>query len=227
MLIDPATLERQELNLLVNGLVAPRPIAWVSTLSADGAANLAPFSFFNAFSFDPPVLAVGPGVRRGLPKDSLRNIRETGELTVSVVTEDLAERANLSSAELDRGVDEWELAGVTAAPSVDVAPPRVAESPAAFECRLRQIVDLGSSERPANGLVIASVTRIHVRDDALDGLAPQPDVLRLVGRMGGNLWCTTRDTFLLRRPTATTVQGVRSESPRRTGSGQGLAPAPE
>ncbi len=208
MLIDPGTLSRQELNRLVNGLVAPRPIAWVSTIGSDGSSNLAPFSFFNAFSFDPPVVAVGPGVRQGVPKNSLRNICETGELTISVVTEELAERANLSSAELEYGEDEWELAGVTAAASIDVRPPRVAESPAAFECRVRQIVDLGTDEAPANGLVIASVTRIHVLDDALDGLVPRPEALRLVGRLGGDLWCTTRDVFALERPAGTRLVDV-------------------
>lgn len=216
MLIDPATLSRQELNRLVNGLVAPRPIAWVSTVGRDGSPNLAPFSFFNAFSFDPPVVAVGPGIRDGVPKDSLRNIRETGELTVSLVDEELAERANLSSAELDYGVDEWELAGVTPAPSVDVRPAWVAESPAAFECRVRTVVDLGTAEHPANGLVIASVTHIHVRDDALDGLVPRPEVLRLVGRLGGNLWCTTRDRFALERPASTRVDVVKRHVPRRS-----------
>ncbi|MCP9487466.1 MAG: flavin reductase family protein [Gaiellaceae bacterium MAG52_C11] len=216
MLIDPTTLGRQELNRLVNGLVAPRPIAWVSTVGEDGSCNLAPFSFFNAFSFDPPVVAVGPGQRSGVPKDSLRNIRETGELTVSLVDEELAERANLSSAEVDYDADEWELAGVTPAPSVDVRPARVAESPAAFECRVRTVVDLGTAERPANGLVIAMVTRIHVRNEALDGLVPRPDVLRLVGRLGGNLWCTTRDRFALERPTSARVEDVKRDVPQRS-----------
>lgn len=215
MEIDPSTLGRADLNQLLNGLVAPRPIAWVSTVGSDGSRNLAPFSFFNAFSFSPPVVAVGPGVRNGVAKDSLRNIRETGELTISVVTEELAERANLSSAELDYDLDEWEVAGVTPALSVDVAPARVAESPAAFECRLRQIVDLGAGDVPANGLVIASVTRIHVRDDAVDGLVPRPEMLQLVGRMGGSLWCTTRDRFRLERPAGVSLGDLRRGVPQR------------
>lgn len=214
MLIDPTTLGRAQLNELLTGLVAPRPVAWVSTLAPGGSANLAPFSFFNAFSFSPPVLAIGPGRRGGAEKDSLRNIRLTGEFTVSVVTEDLAERANACSGEFAPDVDEWEVAGVRPAPSVDVRPPWVAESPAAFECRLRQIVDLGEAE-PANGLVIGSITRIHVRDGVLDGTAPRADALRLVGRMGKTEWCTTRERFLLPRPASADPADVRAQPPQR------------
>lgn len=207
--LDPAELSRSELNGLVNGLVAPRPIAWVSTIADDGTRNLAPFSFFNAFSFSPPVVAVGPGCRLGVHKDSLANIKATGEFTVSVVTEALAERANLSSAEFPPDVNEWEIAGVDPAQSVAVRPPRVAQSPAAFECRVKTVVDLGRDEAPSNSLVIGSVLRIHVLEEALDGLVPLPAVLGLVGRLGGPLWCTTRDRFVLHRPTSRDPDEVR------------------
>jgi flavin reductase (DIM6/NTAB) family NADH-FMN oxidoreductase RutF len=218
MLIDPNTLARRELNELVVGLVGPRPIAWVSTVAEDGSRNLAPFSFFNAFCFDPPVLAVGPGMRSGVEKDSLRNLRASGEFTVSVVTEELAERANLSGGDFGPGVDEWTLAGVEPAPSVDVRPPRVAESPAAFECRVRQIVDLGTERAPANALVLGQVTRIHVAEDVLDGLTPLPDRLRLVGRMGGAAWCTTRDRFDLVRPRGEELERLVSGARARRGA---------
>jgi flavin reductase (DIM6/NTAB) family NADH-FMN oxidoreductase RutF len=205
VILDPSTLDRAVLNRLMNGLVAPRPIAWVSTVGESGLPNLAPFSFFNAFSFHPyPTVGVGPGARAGIDKDTLANCRSTGELAISVVTEELAERANACSAEFDPGVDEWAVAGVTRAPSETIAPPWVAESPAAFECRVLEIVDLGSEEIPSNGLVVARVSRIHVRDDAVDDeLRPLPDVLRLVGRGGGDDWVRTRDRFELRRPTST------------------------
>ncbi|HEX4520685.1 MAG TPA: flavin reductase family protein [Gaiellaceae bacterium] len=218
MILDPAELERQVLNGLMNGLVAPRPIAWVSTIGTDGRPNLAPFSFFNAFSFHPfPTVGIGPGARAGIDKDTLRNVRETGELTISTVDERLAERANASSAEFGPEVDEWQIAGVTPAPSVLVAPPRVAESPAAFECRIHEIVDLGSAEMPSNALVIARVVRIYVRDDCVDAdLRPRSGPLALVGRMAGNDWVRTRDRFELERPVsidpdevARTVQGGR------------------
>src|SRR3954466_14854181 len=125
---DPDELDRPRLTALVNGLVAPRPIAWVSTTSADGTPNLAPFSFFNVFATTPLTIGIGPGSREGVNKDSLRNIKETGELTVSVVTEELASVANLSSAEFDPSVDEWEITGLTKRPSTEVGPPPVAES---------------------------------------------------------------------------------------------------
>jgi len=127
---DPDELSRADVSLLMNSIVAPRPIAWVSSIGRDGVANLAPFSFFNAFSTSPPTVAIGPGSRAGVNKDSLANVRASGEFVISAVTEDLARRANASSAEFAREVDEWDVVGVTPVASVDVAPPRVAESPA-------------------------------------------------------------------------------------------------
>ncbi len=205
MILDPSTLDRTVLNGLMNGLVYPRPIAWVSTIGPDGVANLAPFSFFNAFSFHPyPTVGIGPGARSGVDKDSLANVRASGELTISTVSEELALRANACSAEFRPDVDEWQVAGVTPAPSEVVAPPYVAESPATFECVVHEIVDLGSEELPSNALVIARVVRIHVRDDGLDDeLRPIADVLRLVGRGGRNDWIRTDDRFELRRPSST------------------------
>jgi flavin reductase (DIM6/NTAB) family NADH-FMN oxidoreductase RutF len=198
---DVAALTRREITQLINGLVAPRPIAWVSTLSGDGRRNLAPFSFFNAFSTSPPTLAFGPGSRNGVGKDSLRNIRETGEFVVNVVTEKLSARVNATSAEFPASVDEWEIAGVTPSESEDVRPPRVAQSPASFECRTVVIVDLGTAEEPTNSIVIGRVVRIHVDDNALDGgLVPDPQALQLVGRMGGDLWCRSSERFQLERP---------------------------
>jgi flavin reductase (DIM6/NTAB) family NADH-FMN oxidoreductase RutF len=201
VIVDPGELTRAEATALVNGLVAPRPIAWVSTVALDGRRNLAPFSYFNAFSTSPPTVAIGPGSRSGVYKDSLRNVKDTGELTISVVTEELAATANLTSAELRRDVDEWELAGLEPAPSEDVGPPRVAVSPAALECRVVQVVDLGSPDEPTNSVVVARVTRIHVDEAVLAGFVPDPELMQLVGRMGGSLWCTTRDRFTLVRPT--------------------------
>jgi flavin reductase (DIM6/NTAB) family NADH-FMN oxidoreductase RutF len=207
---DPAALTRSELAELVTGLVAPRPIAWVSTLSPDGRHNLAPFSFFNAFSTAPPTLAFGPGSRDGIAKDSLRNIRESGEFVVNVVTEELAMRANATSAEFSEHVDEWEVARVVPVASEDVRPPRVAQSPAAFECRVVTIVDLGNPDHPTNSIVIGRVTRIHVDERALNGGAPDPTALRLVGRMGSDLWCRSSDCFTLKRPTSVDPVDIRA-----------------
>ncbi len=200
MIFDPSELDRPTLNALVNGLVAPRPIAWVSTVSAAGRPNLAPFSFFNAFSFNPPTVAIGPGSRNGVNKDTLRNVRETGEFTVSVVTEDLATLANATSGEFGPEIDEWEAFGIAGAASAVVAPRRVAASPAAFECRVLQVVELGTAALRSNSLVLGRVVRIHVDDAVLDGTRPRPDALKLVGRMGGDDWVRTTDRFVLRRP---------------------------
>jgi flavin reductase (DIM6/NTAB) family NADH-FMN oxidoreductase RutF len=213
MLIDPATLERRDILDLVNGLVAPRPIAWVSSEDRSGVRNLAPFSFFNGFSTQPPTIAIGPGSRQGVNKDSLRNIKETGEFVVNVVSYELAVRANQSSAEFSADVDEWDVAGVTAAASDDVRPQRVAEAPASLECRVHTIVDLGTDETPTNSVVIATVTRFHVRDEILDGYRVRPEILDAVGRMGRNLWCTTRDRFDLPRPAGVDPVEVRESPP--------------
>jgi flavin reductase (DIM6/NTAB) family NADH-FMN oxidoreductase RutF len=200
--LDPAALDRRALTALGNGLVAPRPIAWVSSRASDGTPNLAPFSFFNCFSTAPFTIGIGPGSRSGVHKDTLANIKATGEFTISMVTEELATTANLSSADLDSSVDEWGITGLTQSPSTTVSPPWVGESPAALECRVFEIVDLGEPDAPTNSLVIARVTCIHVSEDVIspETYAIDPEAIGLVARMGGDLWCTTRNRFELRRP---------------------------
>lgn len=214
MQINPKDLERADLNKLVNGLIYPRPIAWVSTIGADGRRNLAPFSFFNAFCFHPqPMVGIGPGSRQGVNKDSLANIKESGEFVVNLVNEELAETANLTSAEFDPEVDEWETAGVEPAPSEVVRPERVAASPASFECRVKEIVELGTEEKQSNSLVVGVVERMHVLDDVLfDDYKVSPEAMRLVGRMGGPYWVRTRDYFELPRPTSSDPDEMRVEA---------------
>jgi flavin reductase (DIM6/NTAB) family NADH-FMN oxidoreductase RutF len=209
--IDPLTLDRRTRSVLMNGIVAPRPIAWVSSLAPDGSRNLAPFSFFGGFSFDPPTIGLGPGSRQGVNKDSLRNIKATGEFVVNLVDRRLAERANACSAEFGPDVDEWDVAGVEPAPCEIVAPMRVLEAPAALECRVRQVVELGEPDRASNNLVIAWVVHLHVADRALDGLTPLPEALDLVGRLGGDEWCTTRERFTLPRPASSDPAVVANE----------------
>jgi flavin reductase (DIM6/NTAB) family NADH-FMN oxidoreductase RutF len=214
MLIDPSALERREVMDLVNGLVAPRPIAWVSTVDRLGVRNLAPFSFFNAFSTQPPTVAIGPGSRQGINKDSLRNIKDTREFVLNVVSYELAVRVNQTSAEFPPDVDEWDVAGVTPAPSDDVRPLGVAEAPAWLECRVHSIVDLGTEENPTNSIVVATVTRFHVRDEILDGYRVRPEMLDAVARMGRDLWCTSRDRFELPRPASADPADVRDSPPK-------------
>jgi flavin reductase (DIM6/NTAB) family NADH-FMN oxidoreductase RutF len=200
VIVDPRTLDRRAANALVTGLVAPRPIAWVSTVAEDGRRNLAPFSFFNAFSFRPPTVGVAPGSRRGVAKDSLRNVRASGELVVNLVDERLAELANLSSAEVGEEVDEWELTGLEPAPSEVVRPDRVAASPAALECRVFEILELGEADEPTNSLIVARIERVHLRDGLLVDGQIDPDAAGLVGRMGADWWSRTADRFELPRP---------------------------
>jgi len=200
VILDPSTLDRRARNGLINGLIAPRPIAWVSSVAPDGSRNLAPFSFFGAFSFDPPTIGIGPGSRKGVNKDSLYNIKASGEFVVNLVDRRLAEVANACSGEFPPEIDEWEVAGVDVAPCEVVAPMRVADAPAALECRVRQVLELGDADRASNNLVVAWVVRIHVKDEAMDGLRPRAEVLDLVARLGGDDWCTTRDRFTLPRP---------------------------
>jgi flavin reductase (DIM6/NTAB) family NADH-FMN oxidoreductase RutF len=208
--IDPAALDRRARSGLINGLVAPRPIAWVSTIAPDGTPNLAPFSFFGSFSFDPPTVGIGPGSRRGVNKDTLHNVKASGEFVINMVDRKLAEVVNACSGEWGPEVDEWEVAGVESAASETVAPMRVAEAPAALECRVHQVLELGGPDRPSNNLVVAWVTRVHVREDAIDGDVPNAAALDLVARMGGDEWCTTRDRFDLPRPSSTDPEEVRA-----------------
>jgi flavin reductase (DIM6/NTAB) family NADH-FMN oxidoreductase RutF len=207
MIVSPSDLPHSELyNLLISSVV-PRPIAWVSTVSATGQPNLAPFSFFNAVSADPPLLAFAPGLRwpkradanHGEPKDTLRNVRETREFVVNVVTYELAEAMNLTSGEYDASVNEFELAKLTPQPSKIVRPPRVAESPVCFECKLRQILDFSSA--PTSGsLVIGQIVSIYINDAHLKEGKLDRNSLDLIGRMGGMQYTRTTQRFEMVRP---------------------------
>jgi flavin reductase (DIM6/NTAB) family NADH-FMN oxidoreductase RutF len=170
-------------------------------VSPAGVVNLAPFSFFNAFGANPPVVVFSPTLKRdGTKKDTLRNVEATGQFVVNVVTADLAEKANLSSKELPPDDSEVSLTGLTTLPSVRVTPPRLAESPAALECVVRQIIPVGTGPIAAN-LVIGDVVTIHVADMVKDANGRiDPRKLRTVARLGGEFWCHTSDLFELKRP---------------------------
>lgn len=187
-------------HLLV-GVVTPRPIAWVSTVDIAGRVNLAPFSFFNAFGANPPVVVFSPTLRRdGTKKDTLLNIEATGEFVVNAAVARLAEQLNLTSKELPPGTSEVELAGLHTAPSARVKPPRIAESPVHLECKLRQIISIGDGPISAN-LVIGEVVTIHVDDAVLDENGRvDPRKLQTIARLGGDFYCRTSDLFELKRP---------------------------
>jgi flavin reductase (DIM6/NTAB) family NADH-FMN oxidoreductase RutF len=201
MIIDPAQHDPRDVYKLMIGSILPRPIAFVSSLSASGIRNLAPFSFFTAISANPPVICFAPMVRPsdGSKKDTLRNVQETREFVVNIVSEDFAQQMNLCSAEFPPEVDEFEQSGLTPAPSEVVRPPRVAESKVQYECRLVQVVEVSS--KPLGGsLVLGEAVRIHIADEVLDGFRIDPDKLRAIGRMGGPTYVRTTDRFDLERP---------------------------
>lgn len=188
------------------GSIVPRPIAFVSTCALDGTLNLAPFSYFTACSANPPCILFsttsrGPTAR---PKDTLANVRATGEFVVNIVSEEFAPQMNLTSAECPASVNEFELSGLTPVASERIRPPRVAESHIQMECRLREIVTV--SDLPLGGfVVIGEVLLFHldpaVLVDANDPYKIDPERLRAVGRMGGPTYCRTHDRFELQRPT--------------------------
>lgn len=184
---DPALISPRESYKLLTSGVAPRPIALVSTVSESGQPNLAPFSFFMAGGYNPPSLAFAPAAGRdGQPKDTLRNIRETGEFTVSVVSYALREPMNLASSSLGPGESEWDLSGLTPRPGVKVRPARARESLMAMECRLHQIVKHGDGPEAAH-YVIGEVVYFHVAASLIgEGGEIDPARLDSIARLGGD-----------------------------------------
>jgi len=201
MLIDFTKIPAREAYAWMAGTILPRPIAWVSTVSSGGRGNLAPFSFFQGITSNPPVLMFVPvNNRDGGKKDTLRNIEEVPEFVVNLVSHDLAGRMNDSSASLPYGESEFEKFGIASVPSERVRPPRVAGAPVAFECALHSIVRIGEGALAAN-VVFGRILAAHVREDVLgaDG-RPDPGRLDLVGRLGGDLYVRTTERFSLPRP---------------------------
>jgi flavin reductase (DIM6/NTAB) family NADH-FMN oxidoreductase RutF len=198
----PGDLPHRDFYQILIGTVAPRPIAWVSTLN-HGQLNLAPFSFFNVVSAKPPLLGFSPSLRQikdsPAPKDTLRNIRETSEFVVNVVTFGVTEAMNLTSGEYDSSVDEFALAKLTTRPSQVVQPPQVAESPVSFECKLNRIIDFGT-EPGSSSLVIGEIVSIHIEDNVTKEGRLDGNALDLIGRMGGIQYTRTTERFELKRP---------------------------
>jgi flavin reductase (DIM6/NTAB) family NADH-FMN oxidoreductase RutF len=199
VIIDPALTAPQNVYKLLVGAVVPRPIAFVSTISPEGVANLAPFSFFTVASANPPVLCFTASFREPR-KDTLVNIRATKEFVVNIVSEEFAAKMNVASAEYPYGVDEFAMSGLTTAPSELVRAPRVKESHVNMECRLLQTIEV--SNQPMGGtLILGEVVRFHVDDAMVEEFRIDPEKLGAVGRMAGNTYCRTRDRFELIRPT--------------------------
>lgn len=196
---DVAGRDADHAYRLLTSLVVPRPIAWVSTLDTAGRLNAAPFSFFNVMGDDPPLLAVAPGNRAdGTPKDTARNIRDTGEFVVNLVEESQAAAMSLTSAPLAPGESEFTLAGLAPLPSLAVRPPRIAGTAVQLECRLERIIETGG-----NRVVLGHILLIHSRAGLLDPatLLPAPGAWRPLGRMhGADGYCRTGEFFRVPRP---------------------------
>lgn len=188
---DPGDLEPRENYLLITSLVVPRPIAWVSTLSESGARNIAPHSYYNIISSDPPIVHFTSSG----PKDTLRNVEATGEFVVNVVSRDLLEAMNTTAARFPPDEDELAWVGLETVPSDLVAPPRVAAAPAALECRLREVLTMGNGT-----MAFGEVVRVHVADEAWHEGRVVPEVLQPVGRLAGSDYLLLDAVTRLARP---------------------------
>jgi flavin reductase (DIM6/NTAB) family NADH-FMN oxidoreductase RutF len=198
VILDPSTVTAQNVYKLLVGAVVPRPIAFVSTISPEGVPNLAPFSFFTVASANPPVLVFTTSFREPR-KDTLVNVRATKEFVVNIVSEEFADRMNVTAGEYPYGVNEFEKAGLTPAPSELVRPPRVQESHVNMECKLVQTIDVSS--QPLGGtLILGEVVRFHIDDRMIEEFRIDPEQLAAVGRMAGNTYCRTTDRFEMVRP---------------------------
>jgi flavin reductase (DIM6/NTAB) family NADH-FMN oxidoreductase RutF len=198
MYFDVSALDAPRSYKLLTATVVPRPIAWVVSADAQGRVNAAPFSFFNCFGGHPPVICVGVGNRGAGPKDTLANIEARREFVVNLVPEALAEAMNLTATDFPAGHDELQLTGLATVPSQQVSVPRIAASPVALECRLKQVIAI----EPASNIVVAEVLAVHVADAAVinaERCYIDTAKLMLIGRMqspGG--YTRTRDAFSMR-----------------------------
>ncbi len=209
---DAADLSLPKRHQLLLGAVCPRPIAWASTISADGVRNLAPFSWFNVFSNKPPILAFSPALRPadGSAKDTLRNVEEVPEVVINIANYSLVHQMVLTSAPFEAHIDEFEQSGLTPIPSDLIRPLRIQEAPIQFECRVRDILRFGKWGGAGN-MIIAEVIRIHVRQDIFaDESKGIIDPVRLdpIGRMGRIWYTRARDgLFELPNPAGSHILG--------------------
>lgn len=199
MLFKLDEMESQDIYKLMTALIVPRPIGWASTLSAEGVNNVAPFSFFMMITSSPPHIALSIGARDGQEKDTLRNIRQSAEFVINVVSADVGPQMARSAFDFESDVSEFEVTGLTPIPSDVVKPMRVAEAPAHLECIARDILQVGGPPYGAH-LVIAEVVRIHVKDDLLmERNRIDLQKLDAVGRLTGDSYASTREQYELKR----------------------------
>jgi len=200
MEISPESRSNQYIYKILIDTVLPRPIAWVSTVTASGNINLAPFSFFTVASVNPPILCFSPLLKENsMEKDTLVNINQTGEFVVNIVSYGLAQAMNRTSGPYPSEVNEFDVAGVTPKQSTFVKPPCVADSLVNFECKLQQIISLGS-EPGAGNLVLGRFCNIHIHPDIVRNGEVDSKSLDAIGRLGGNTYTTIRNCFEMERP---------------------------
>ena len=205
--IDPKNLTVQKLHQYLLGAIGPRPIAFASTVDTEGKPNLAPFSFFNVFSANPPILIFSPARsgRTNTTKDTYNNVKVVPEVVINVVNYDIVHQMSLASSPYAPGVNEFEKAGFTALKSDSVKPFRVAESPVQFECKVNEVIELGT-EGGAGNLIICEVLKIHIHDEVLDsnGMIDQQKI-DLVARMGGDWYsrANAESMFEITKPIST------------------------
>ena len=199
MTIDPKTIPAPIAYQILTGSVIPRPIGFISSISAAGVVNLAPFSFFNAICGEPPMVMFCP-MHRNPPKDTLLNVKATREFVANIVSEEIAQQMNLTSGDYASEINEFDVSGLTPVASDIVKPPRVFESPVNMECIVHHIIEV--SEKPWGGtVVIGEVVRFHVRDSIIDkDMFIDPDKLNPVARMGGPSYSRITDRFDMIRP---------------------------
>ena len=192
-------LDPQDGYKLASGLVVPRPIGWIGTISASGEYNLAPYSFFNLVAASPLTLVISPIGPPSSPKDTLANVTATGVFTHNVVTDGVVEAMNVTAASLPPGEDEFAHAGLTAVDSDTIGAPRVGEAKASFECVVTAVVPIGSGPMSGN-LIIGEIKVIHVDDDLLDGTRIDFAKLGAIGRLAGSEYLRSDAIFSLERP---------------------------
>jgi len=208
--ISPKEVSVAEFHGILLSAVAPRPIAFVSTIDAEGNINLSPFSFFNTFGANPPILIFSPArrVRDNTTKHTLENVREVPEAVVNIVNYAMVEQTSLASTEYDKGINEFVKAGFTQVPSVLVKPPRVGESPVAFECKVLQIIETGS-EGGAGNLVICEILLAHIKEEVLDEKGKiDTRKMDLVARMGAEWYCRASGDALFEIPKPLLTKGI-------------------
>ncbi len=208
--IDPSKVETRVLHKYLLSAVAPRPIAFASTINSDGRVNLSPFSYFNVFSINPPICVFSPSRRGrdGSTKDTLENIKQVPEVVINIVNYPIIEQMSLSSTEYETGVNEFTKAGLTEVPSKIVKPPRVKESPVALECTVDDVIELGE-EGGAGNLILARVKMVHIQEEYLkdDGFIDSLK-LDLVARMGDSWYCRANEQSMFEIPKPGRNRGI-------------------